>query len=184
MLPVPCEKSGARSRDCIVDSAVYRRCHSCSGADPCRQTREQVKSGNATSASQLAGTQISPFPQLPAPVRLVRLPLLLLLPAPAPAQHRMRGTTNAQRTAAAARMAARRSAATQTPAGRARANAIVGIPGGGTPLTLDQLYFSGFYPNYANSPLPNVADTVNCQAPNYCGMRKFVDTLPLLNTAE
>ena len=25
---------------------------------------------------------------------------------------------------------------------------------------------------------------VNCRAPNYCGMRKFVDTLPLLNTAN
>jgi hypothetical protein len=79
----------------------------------------------------------------------------------ASAPHRMRSTTNAQRTAAAARMAARRSAAARTPAGRARANAIVGIPGGATPLTLDQLYFSGSYPNYANSPLPNVADTVN-----------------------
>ena len=55
-----------------------------------------------------------------------------------PAPHRMRGTTNAQRTAAAARLAARRSTAAQTPIGKARANAIVGIPGAGATLTLDQ----------------------------------------------
>ena len=100
-----------------------------------------------------------------------------------PQSHRMRGTTNAQRKAAAAHLATRR---TPTPAARPklRSMAIVGFPGQSTanPLTLDQLYFSGIYPNYANSPLPNVADTVNCQAPNYCGIRKFVDTLPLLNT--
>jgi FtsP/CotA-like multicopper oxidase with cupredoxin domain len=102
--------------------------------------------------------------------------------ATTPAPQRMRGTTNAQRTAAAARMAARRSAEAKTPLGKARANAIVGIPGATRPLTLDQLYFSGTFPNYANSPLPNLNDTVNCQAPNFCGMRKFVDTLPLLNS--
>ena len=99
-----------------------------------------------------------------------------------PAPHRMRSTTNAQRTAAAARLAARRSTTARTPIGKAHANAIVGIPGAGATLTLDQMYFSGIYPNYANSPLPNVADTVNCSAPNYCGIRKFVDSLPLLNT--
>ena len=99
-----------------------------------------------------------------------------------PTPHRMRSMTNAQRTAAAARLAARRSAAGRTPTGKARANVIVGLPGGTPALTLDQLYFSGVYPNFANSPLPNVADTVNCHSPNYCGIRKFVDALPLLNT--
>jgi FtsP/CotA-like multicopper oxidase with cupredoxin domain len=97
---------------------------------------------------------------------------------------RMRGTTNAQRQAAAARAAQRRAASSKSLIGRIHSNAIVGIPGAATPLTLDQLYFSGTYPNYANSPLPNVADTLNCKAPNYCGMRKFVDTLPLLNVAN
>ena len=97
---------------------------------------------------------------------------------PAP---RMRGTTNEQRKAAAAHLAARRSAQ----AHRARPMAIVGSPGNPAgPATLDQLYFSGVYPNYANSPLPNLNDTVNCAAPNFCGIRKFVDTLPLLNTAN
>lgn len=47
--------------------------------------------------------------------------------------------------------------------------------------SLYDLYFSGVYPNYANSPLPNPADTTNCTAPNFCGIRKFVDTLPMLN---
>ena len=91
----------------------------------------------------------------------------------------MRGTTMDQRRQAAAHAAQRRSASVQTPAGRARANAIVGIPGGTPALTMDQLYFSGVYPDYANSPLPNLNDTINCGPPNFCGMRKFVDTLPL-----
>ncbi len=99
----------------------------------------------------------------------------------------MRGTTNAQRQAAAAHAAVRR-AASPVKAPRSmitgiHSNAFVGAPGAGagTTLSLDQFYFSGMYPNYANSPLPNPADTVNCAAPNFCGMRKFVDSLPLLN---
>jgi FtsP/CotA-like multicopper oxidase with cupredoxin domain len=101
-----------------------------------------------------------------------------------PAPQKMRGTTNAQRQAAAATTAVRR-AATAHALPKVHANAIVGTPGNPTgPATLDQLYFSGEYPNYANSPLPNAADTVNCAAPNYCGMRKFVDTLPLPNQAN
>src|SRR5437764_3919152 len=105
--------------------------------------------------------------------------------AATPAPRHLRDTTNAQRTAAAARLAARRAAAPKTGGMKARANAIVGIPGNPAgPTSLDQFYFSGVYPNYANSPLPNIADTVNCAAPNYCGMRKFVDTLPLLNRAN
>jgi FtsP/CotA-like multicopper oxidase with cupredoxin domain len=101
-----------------------------------------------------------------------------------PTPQRMRGTTNAQRKAAAATSAIRRSRTAGTMP-RVHANAIVGTPGNPAgPATLDQLYFSGVYPNYANSPLPNVADTVNCSAPNYCGLRKFVDTLPLPNQAN
>ena len=102
-----------------------------------------------------------------------------------PTTSRMRGTTNAQRKAAAATLAKRRTTQTKTKTFKIQTNAIVGVPGNpGGPATLDQLYFSGIYPNYANSPLPNMADTVNCHAPNYCGMRKFVDTLPLLNAAN
>jgi FtsP/CotA-like multicopper oxidase with cupredoxin domain len=107
--------------------------------------------------------------------------------ATTPAPQRMRGTTNAQRQKAAANMAIRRAAAAKSPIPlpRVHANAIVGTPGNAAgPATLDQLYFSALYPNYANSPLPNVSDTVNCAAPNYCGIRKFVDTLPLLNKAN
>src|SRR5579863_4133196 len=97
---------------------------------------------------------------------------------PAP---RMRGTTNEQRKAAAAHLATLRAAEARKP----HAMATVGTPGNPAgPATLDQLYFSGVYPNYALSPLPNLNDTVNCQAPNFCGIRKFVDTLPLLNTAN
>ena len=67
---------------------------------------------------------------------------------------------------------------------KVHSNAIVGIPGSATqPATLDQLYFSGVYPNYANSPLPQPNDPA-CAAPNFCGMRKFVDTLPGLNAAN
>jgi FtsP/CotA-like multicopper oxidase with cupredoxin domain len=105
------------------------------------------------------------------------------------APQRLRGTTNAQRKAAAATSAQRRAATPlsnpRVRANSVKSNAIVGIPGT-TPTTpsLDQLYFSGIYPNYANSPLPNVADTVNCSAPNYCGIRKFIDTLPLPNAAN
>ncbi len=97
-----------------------------------------------------------------------------------------RSTTNAQRQAAAARLAVRRAKTrTNQPLAGVRSYAIVGTPGVGSGVlpSLDQLYFSGVYPNYANSPLPNPADTVNCAAPNYCGIRKFVDTLPQLNVA-
>jgi FtsP/CotA-like multicopper oxidase with cupredoxin domain len=102
----------------------------------------------------------------------------------------MRGTTNAQRQAAAAHAAVRRSTSPRLSpramTAGVHSNAVVGAPGAGsgTLLTLDQLYFSGTYPNYANSPLPNPSDTVNCSAPNWCGIRKFVDTLPLLNQAN
>ena len=98
---------------------------------------------------------------------------------------RMRGTTNAQRKLSAAKAALRRSAEAAHVSGLGvHANTIAGIPGApGTALTPAQLYFSGIYPNYANSPLPNVADTVNCSAPNYCGIRKFVDGLPGLTAA-
>src|SRR5579859_5981643 len=104
-----------------------------------------------------------------------------------PAPQRMRGTTNAQRQAAAAHVAVRRAAgAASAPrlSSKVHANALVGIPGNtAQPATLDQLYFSGVYPNYANSPLPQPKDPV-CAAPNFCGMRKFVDTLPGLNAAN
>ena len=103
--------------------------------------------------------------------------------------YRPKSTTMAQRRAAAARLAARRRV---TPAARnaantaVHANNVVGLPGAGagTLPTRDQLYFSGQYPNYANSPLPNLNDTVNCKAPNYCGIRKFVDSLAGLNAAN
>ncbi len=105
------------------------------------------------------------------------------------ASYRPKSTTMAQRRAAAARLAARRRV---TPAARnaantaAHANNVVGLPGAGagTLPTRDQLYFSGQYPNYANSPLPNVNDTLNCKAPNFCGIRKFVDSLAGLNAAN
>jgi len=102
---------------------------------------------------------------------------------------RLRGTTNAQRKAAAATSAQRR-ATTPLSNPRVRANsiqsnAIVGTPGNPNgPATLADFYFSGLYPNYANSPLPNISDTVNCSGPNYCGIRKFIDTLPLPNAAN
>jgi FtsP/CotA-like multicopper oxidase with cupredoxin domain len=51
-------------------------------------------------------------------------------------------------------------------------------------LSPDQLYFSGIYSNYANSPLPNPNDPANCAAPNFCGIRKFVDSLPGLNASN
>jgi len=96
----------------------------------------------------------------------------------------MRGTTQAQRKAAAANLAVRRAAGLQGPARKIHSNAIVGIPGNSAqPATLDQLYFSGVYPNYANSPLPSPTDPA-CTGPNVCGIRKFVDTLPGLNAAN
>ena len=100
---------------------------------------------------------------------------------------RMRGTTMAQRKAAAAHAAQRRAASPQSFSRRAQvmgvnSNAIAGQPGGVTMAPAD-LYFSGTYPNYANSPLPNPNDP-NCSSPNFCGIRKFVNTLPGLNTSN
>jgi FtsP/CotA-like multicopper oxidase with cupredoxin domain len=37
---------------------------------------------------------------------------------------------------------------------------------------------SGVVPNFANSPMPDFLDTTSCGPPNYCGIRKFVDSLP------
>ena len=97
--------------------------------------------------------------------------------------HSMRYLTPAQRKAAAARLVANRRAVPaiarrgKAPAARAF-DGIVGVPAGNPALTRDQLYFGGQYPNYANSPLPNLNDSLNCKAPNFCGIRKFVDTLP------
>src|SRR5664279_644434 len=96
---------------------------------------------------------------------------------------RMRGTTNKQRKAAAAHAAISRATSKKVAARsmglNAKGNAVVGIPGAGSGVMPDKgaFYFSGLYPNYANSPLPNPNDTVNCSAPNYCGIRKFVDQL-------
>ena len=98
-----------------------------------------------------------------------------------PQTSRMRGTTNAQRKAAAAKAAVRRATTMRSQKQGMRPNAAIGIPGGTAITDPAQLYFSGIYPNYANSPLPNPSDTVNCAAPNFCGIRKFVDTLPGLN---
>ena len=115
---------------------------------------------------------------------------------------RMRGTTMAQRKAAAAHSAVNRSKTVHLPARRPLATTIVRSPlntglranatlaasaiqgAAGPVATPGELYFSGVYPNYANSPLPNPNDTVNCSSPNWCGIRKFVDTLPLPNTAN
>src|ERR1035437_2619082 len=99
----------------------------------------------------------------------------------------LRGTTMAQRKAAAANAAIRRSTAKFATRTGAHANAIVGTPtGAGTSpanlLTADQIYFSSIYPNYANSPLPNPADS-SCKSPNFCGIRKFVSALPGLPVA-
>jgi FtsP/CotA-like multicopper oxidase with cupredoxin domain len=90
----------------------------------------------------------------------------------------------AQRKAAAANAAKRRSTAQFATRTGAHANAVAGVPGhAGVALTRDQLYFSSVYPNYANSPLPNVADAANCSSPNYCGIRKFIAPLPGLPQA-
>ena len=91
--------------------------------------------------------------------------------------------TPAQRKAAAAQAARRRAAEALQGQGQ---QAPVGNPGSGGALpTRDQLYF-GFYPNYANSPLPQltldpVTGAVTGVVPN-TGIRKFVDTLPGLST--
>jgi hypothetical protein len=95
----------------------------------------------------------------------------------------MRATTQAQRKAAAAHLAVRRAAGIPGSTPKVHSNAVVGIPGSTTqPATLDQLYFSGVYPNYANSPLPQPQDPA-CTGPSACGIRKFVDTLPGLGVA-
>ena len=116
---------------------------------------------------------------------------------------RMRSTTDAQRKAAAARAAHRRIALPAgvipglhpTTNGHMHGNAIIGAPGDAAAGTIlgcstslapaalkqcerEQLYFSNSYANYGTSPVPNFNDTTNCVAPNYCGIRKFVDGLP------
>lgn len=133
--------------------------------------------------------------QLAAQARTSAKPIAKSNPVVAPITNRdvsataphMRSTTNAQRKAAAANAAIRRAAepvqVKRPMAMGVHTNAIAGQPGG-VALTRDQLYFSSIYPNYANSPLPNVADTVNCSAPNYCGIRKFISPLPSLSVAH
>ena len=75
--------------------------------------------------------------------------------ATTPAPQRMRGTTNASaRPPQHIWLFAGPRPRVHLP--RAHSMAIVGTPGNSAaPATLDQLYFSGVYPNYANSPLPN-----------------------------
>ena len=104
---------------------------------------------------------------------------------------KMRGTTMQQRRAAAASAARRRVIQTQT---QIQTNSTSGVrdlgvtapqtQAGPAGLTLDQIYF-GNYPNYANSPLPavtlNSLGVVTAVTPG-TGIRKFVDTLPDLNT--
>ena len=130
----------------------------------------QVTANPETKASANAGTTNGINPQIAA--------------AASSTMPRMRSMTNAQRKASAAKLAIRRSAQAAlghvAKAPNARANAIVG-GSNGTALTRDQLYFGGLYPNYANSPLPNPADTVNCTGANVCGIRKFQDSLAGLN---
>jgi FtsP/CotA-like multicopper oxidase with cupredoxin domain len=93
--------------------------------------------------------------------------------------------TPAQRKAAAANAAKRR--ATEAIQRRQQQEVPVGPPGSGGALPAkDQLYF-GTYPNYANSPLPQVTidpltGAVTGVVPN-TGIRKFVDTLPGLTAA-
>jgi FtsP/CotA-like multicopper oxidase with cupredoxin domain len=83
---------------------------------------------------------------------------------------RLRGTTMAQRYAAAANAAAARSRAA---AQGLKLTMAVPVPGG----TPD--YF-GIYPNYANSPLPTVVGGVVTGG----GIRKFIDSLPGLGAAN
>ena len=96
----------------------------------------------------------------------------------------------AQRKAAAIHLASRHGLGSGAAKAAAKtsihASGVVGLPGAGagTLPSRDELYFSGKYPNYANSPLPNLNDTVNCKAPNFCGIRKFVDSLAGLNAAN
>lgn len=107
---------------------------------------------------------------------------------------RMRSMTNAQRKMAAANAARRRSSSAARGITGMHANAIAGLPGAGSGVLPDPgtLYFGSQYPNYATSPLPNPSDSVNCGNSvgyvdgknNYCGIRKFVDTLPLPNVAN
>ncbi len=121
-----------------------------------------------------------------------RKPMGTVTPADMP---RMRHITNAQRKAAAARAAQRRAQQKKTAPATARPNAKANValqPGvkanlagsgvsapAGPALTLDQIYF-GTSPNYANSPLPQTDDLGNVIPGT--GIRKFVDTLPGLNT--
>ena len=143
-----------------------------------KSSADSIGGGSSTAAS-------------PAPSRSVGLPAGASATAnstTSAATPHLRGTTMVQRKAAAAHAAIRRATAGATTVRRPQAmgvhsNAIAGQPGGAA-LTRDQLYFSGTYPNYANSPLPNVADTVNCLGPSYCGIRKFIDPLPSLPVAH
>jgi len=121
-----------------------------------------------------------------------RKPMTTVSPADMP---RMRQITNAQRKAAAARAAQRRAQQKKTAPAAVHPNAQIGAKtnAGVTPnlagsgvsapagpaLTLDQIYF-GTSPNYANSPLPQTDDLGNVIAGT--GIRKFVDTLPGLNS--
>ena len=106
---------------------------------------------------------------------------------PAPTQMpQMRSTTMQQRKDAAARAAQRRASQPKAPKSN-KFKSMAAPTGAGAPpaLTLDQLYF-GTYPNYANSPLPAVTvdpatGAVTGVTPK-TGIRKFVDTLPGLNT--
>ncbi len=91
-----------------------------------------------------------------------------------------------QRKDAAARAAQRRASQPKAPKSN-KFKSMAAPTGAGAPpaLTLDQLYF-GTYPNYANSPLPAVTvdpatGAVTGVTPK-TGIRKFVDTLPGLNT--
>jgi len=106
---------------------------------------------------------------------------------PAP-QMQMRKITNAQRKAAAAKAAQRRAKERRSGTVPVRPKAQLGVKTNlmgagvsapvGPALTLDQLYF-GTYPNFANSPLPQTDVNGNVIGG---GIRKFVDTLPGLNT--
>jgi FtsP/CotA-like multicopper oxidase with cupredoxin domain len=88
----------------------------------------------------------------------------------------MRSTTNAQRVAAAERLAAARNAASRTaaPGSTQYVPPLAPLNPGGIPD-----YF-GTIPNYANSPLPAVDSNGTITG----GIRKFVDTLPGLGPSN
>jgi FtsP/CotA-like multicopper oxidase with cupredoxin domain len=76
--------------------------------------------------------------------------------------------------------AKRQAAAKRATATRAAALA-AGVTAAAAPTAGQVPDYFGMYPNYANSPLP---DTTNCTPPNYCGIRKFMDTLPMDGTVN